>query len=65
MARVSRSHDESSNNNDNRVILMDSETEEGPLIQCTLHDTAEETPCSGGTMNPVGAENGMRIYEKK
>ena len=44
-ARVNRSHDESSNNNDNRVIWVDSETEEGPLIQCT---TARY--CRGNTM---------------
>ena len=35
-----------------------------PRSSVPLHDTTEETPCSGSTMNPVGAENGMRIYEK-
>ena len=45
MARVNRSHDESSNNNDNRVICVDSETEGGPLIQCI---TARY--CRGNTM---------------
>ena len=44
-ARVNRSQDESSNNNDNRVIWLVLETEEGPLIRCT---TARY--CRGNTM---------------
>ena len=35
-ARVNRSHDESSNSNDNRVIWVDSDTEGRPLFQCTI-----------------------------
>ena len=57
-------HGEGSNNNDNRVIVMGVGKKRDPWSGVPLDDTANWTPCSGGAVNPVGAENGVRIYKK-
>ena len=64
MVGVSRGYDEGSNNNDNRVISTGMEREERPLICVPLHDTAEETPSSGSAVNPVSADDEVRIYKR-